>query len=229
VSAVPAAILLAAGALAALASDSVLFVGAVVLALLVPCLRSPRRRVYLFGIGVSAGLLFLVTPWLENVGSHPFWPGPILPVIGELTITREELASAALASLQLAAVGLAFAVYALRLDHDSLLGAAGWARRSSLAVALATRLVPTLERDAHGLVEALQGRGVEVYGARAHARLLSPLLGGSLERALNLAEAMEARGFGRAGRTRTPRRGWTPLDAVALAAAALIVGVALWS
>jgi energy-coupling factor transporter transmembrane protein EcfT len=68
-----------------------------------------------------------------------------------------------------------------------------------------------------------------VHGARAHARLLSPLLGGSLERALNLAEAMEARGFGRAGRTRTPRRGWTPLDAVALAAAAVIVGVALWS
>ena len=228
-SAVPAAILLAAAALAALVSDSLVFVGALVVALLVPCLKSPRRRMYLFGIGVSAGLLFLVTPWLENVGSHPLWPGPILPVIGELTITREELASAALGSLRLAAVGLAFAVYALRLDHDSLLGAAGWARRSSLAVALATRLVPTLERDARGLVEALQGRGVEVQGARAHARLLSPLLGGSLERALNLAEAMEARGFGRAGRTRTPRRGWTRIDAVAVAAALVIVGVALWS
>jgi energy-coupling factor transport system permease protein len=227
-SAVPAAILLAAVALAALVTDSLVLVGALVVALLIPCLRSPRRRLYLFGIGVSAGLLFVVTPWLENVGAHPFWPGPVVPVIGELTITREELASAALASLRLAAVGLAFAVYALRLDHDSLLGAAGWARRSSLAVALATRLVPTLERDAHGLVEALQGRGIEVHGARARARLLSPLLAGSLERALNLAEAMEARGFGRAGRTRTPRPGWTRLDGAALAAAAAIVGLALW-
>ena len=40
---------------------------------------------------------------------------------------------------------------------------------------------------------------------RAHARLFSPLLAGSLERGMNLAEAMEARGFGRAGRTRAPR------------------------
>ena len=80
-----------------------------------------------------------------------------------------------------------------------------FARRSVLAMALATRLVPTLERDAAGLVEALRGRGVEVTGARGRARLLAPLLAGSLERALNLAEAMEARGYGRPGGTRTPR------------------------
>ena len=99
-------------------------------------------------------------------------------------------------------------MYALLLDHDRLLGAASWARRSALAVALATRLVPTLERDAVGLVESLRGRGVEVEGARARARLLSPLLAGSLERGLNLAEAMEARGFGRpAARARRRRPG----------------------
>ena len=68
---------------------------------------------------------------------------------------------------------------------------------------------PTLERDAAGLVEALRGRGARVEGMRARARLLSPLLAGSLERGLNLAEAMEARGFGRAGRTRAPAPPWT--------------------
>jgi len=218
----------AALALAALVSDQLAFVAAIVVVLLVPCLRSPRRRLYLFGVGVSAGALFLLTPWIENIGSHPFWPGPILPVIGELTVTREELRSAALAALRLAAVGLAFAVYALRVDHDSLLGASGWARRSSLGVALATRLVPTLERDAVGLVESLRGRGVVVEGARARARLLSPLLAGSLERGLNLAEAMEARGFGRAGRTRAPRPSWSRLDRLALVAAPFVVMGALW-
>ena len=70
---------------------------------------------------------------------------------------------------------------------------------------LATRLFPTLGRDAAGYVEALRGRGVEVEGLRGRARLLSPLLAGSLERSLNLAESMEARGFGRPGRTRAPR------------------------
>ena len=55
--------------------------------------------------------------------------------------------------------------------------------------------MPLLERDARDLREALRGRGVEL----APARLLSPLLAGSLERGLNVAEAMEARGYGRAG------------------------------
>ena len=44
---------------------------------------------------------------------------------------------------------------------------------------------------------ALRGRGVRGLGTAS--RLLSPLLAGSLERGLNLAEAMEARGYGRAG------------------------------
>jgi energy-coupling factor transport system permease protein len=88
--------------------------------------------------------------------------------------------------------------------------------------------VPTLERDGRGLLEALRGRGVEVRGVGGHARLLSPLLAGSLERGLNLAEAMEARGYGRPGGTRAPTvRG--PLDRPALvAAAALVLAGALW-
>jgi energy-coupling factor transporter transmembrane protein EcfT len=107
--------------------------------------------------------------------------------------------------------------------------AAGFARRSALAVAMATRLVPTLERDAAGLREAVRGRGVSVEGARGYARLLSPLVAGSLERAASLAEAMEARGYGRAGSTRAPRPPWTRLDraAVALAALPVVMGL-LW-
>jgi len=227
-SAVPAAALLAALGFAALVADSLWAVAAITLVLLAVCLRAPRgrRRVYLAGVAISAGTVFVLWPWLENVGSHPFWPGPIVPVLGELTVTREELRLAAFYSLRFAAVGLASAAYALLLDHDQLLGAASWARRSALAVALATRLVPTLERDAHGLVEALRGRGVEVAGVRARARLMSPLLAGSLERGLNLAEAMEARGFGRPGRTRAPSAPWTLTDRIALVAAPAF---ALWS
>ena len=52
--------------------------------------------------------------------------------------------------------------------------AGGRLRRSVLAVALATRLVPTLERDAAGFVEALRGRGVAVEGVRGRARLALP-------------------------------------------------------
>jgi energy-coupling factor transporter transmembrane protein EcfT len=230
VSAVPAAALLAALALAALLADSIWAVAAIAVVLLVPCLRASRaqRRLYLASVAISSGMVFLLWPWLQNTGSHPFWHGPIVPVLGELTVTREELRLAALYALRFAAVGLASAAYVLLLDHDRLLGAASWARRSALAVALATRLVPTLERDAVGLVEALHGRGIEVKGLRARARLLSPLLAGSLERGLNLAEAMEARGFGRPGRTRVPAPSWTLADKLALGAAPLIALGALW-
>ena len=66
-------------------------------------------------------------------------------------------------------------------------------------------------------------------GLHGHAALLSPLLAGSLERGLNLAEAMEARGFGRPGRTRAPAPSWRPVDALAVAAgAAFVVAGALW-
>ena len=226
----PAAALLGALAVAALLADHVTSVGAIALLLLVLCVRGPkgRRALYLWGTLVSAAWVALLTPLLAAEGSHYLWEGPTVPVLGPLAVTAEELEAGLLSALRLAAVGLAFAAYALLLDHDRLVQAAGFARRSSLAVALATRLVPTLERDARGLIEALRGRGVEVRGVRGHARLLSPLLAGSLERGLNLAEAMEARGYGRAGATRAPSpRG--PLDRPALLAAAVLVLVGvLW-
>jgi energy-coupling factor transporter transmembrane protein EcfT len=45
---------------------------------------------------------------------------------------------------------------------------------------------------------------------------------------MNLAEAMEARGFSRAGRTRAPAPPWTAVDRLALAVAPLIALGALW-
>jgi energy-coupling factor transport system permease protein len=174
---------------------------------------------------VTGLTVFTLTPFVEVIGSHPLWTGPTIPVVGTLDVTTEELRNGLFQALRLVAVGLAFAAYALLLDHDRLLAAAGWARRSTLAVALATRLVPVLERDARDLRTALQGRRVELGAMRR----LSPLLAGSLERGLSLAEAMEARGYGRPGRTRAPSPPWRALDHAVLAGAvALVVVGALW-
>jgi energy-coupling factor transport system permease protein len=226
----PAAALLAALGATALMANRGATVAAIAALLLAVCLRAgARARPYLVGIGFTSGSLFVLTPFVESIGSHVLWSGPLVPVLGYLDVTREELSFAAVQGLRLAGVSLAFAVYALLLDHDRLLRSARFARRSVLAVALATRLVPTLERDAAGMIEALRGRGVRVTGARGYARLASPLLAGSLERGLNLAEAMEARGYGRAGGTRAPRAPWSLLDHTALAAAVAIAAVGwLW-
>jgi energy-coupling factor transport system permease protein len=218
--------LLGAVAVAAFLVDRLAVLALLTLVLLAVCLRAPRgpRRMYLLGTLISAGGVFVLTPFFETLGSHPLWTGPVVPVLGQLDVTREELLSATENALRLACVGLAFAAYALLLDHDRLLSAARFARPA----ALATRLLPTLERDASGFVEALRGRGVEVAGLRGRAALLSPLLASSLERGLNLAEAMEARGYGRPGRTSVPAPSWRVRDYAAVVLAVLIVVGAIW-
>lgn len=226
-----AAALLAALAGAAFLTDRVWLVGAIVVLLLAACLRAPRgrRRIYLVAALVSSVGVVVLSPFVSTAGAGELlWDGPIVPVLGQLDVTSVEVRDAVLSGLRLAAVTLAFAVYALLLDHDRLVSAAGRARRSALMVALATRLVPSLERDAVGLAESVRGRGVELSGARGYATLVSPLVAGSLERATRLAEAMEARGYGRPGATRAPRPPWTSVDRVVIGLAAAIVAVAVW-
>jgi energy-coupling factor transport system permease protein len=228
---VPAAALLGAVAVAALLLDHVVPLAVVTAALAALCLQAPRWRLrpYLYGTVMSALGVFLLWPFLQTTGVDVLWEGPVVPVLGLLDVTREEIALAAVSALRLAAVGLAFSAYALLLDHDRLVAAASYARRSALAVALATRLVPTLERDAVGLAEAVRGRGLEVTGVRGRARLLSPLVAGSLERAANLAEAMEARGFGSGRSSRAPSPPWRHADRLALVLGGFLIGVAaLW-
>ena len=228
----PAALLLAAAGTTALLTDRLWAVVLLTLVLLAVCLRAPaeRRGVYLFGALMSGLGVLVLSPFLwSSPEGTVLWEGPTIPVLGPLDITTTELFEAALNAFRLTALGLAFAAYALLLDHDRLVAAAGGARRSALAVALATRLVPSLERDAYGLAESVRGRGVRLEGARGYATLLSPLVAGSLERATNLAEAMEARGFGRPGVTRAPRPPWSVRDRLAVVAAVLLVVVAvLW-
>jgi energy-coupling factor transport system permease protein len=225
----PAAALLAALAAAALLAHRPATVAVIAAGLLVVAFRAPRarRRLYLIGVLVSCVSLVVITPFVESIGVHVLWSGPTIPVLGTLDVTSEELRNGVVQALRLGSVMLAFAVYALMLDHDRLVQSAGFARRSVLAVALATRLIPTLERDERGLIEALRGRGLAPEGVRGHAALLSPLLAGSLERGLGLAEAMEARGFGRPGRTRVPRPPWGAPDWLAIVGSVAIVVMGL--
>jgi energy-coupling factor transport system permease protein len=229
---VPATLLFAAAGGAGLLAHRLPALGILAAALLAVVLRAPvtRRMPYLFG-AIATGLgVFVVSPLVATVGYDVLWEGgPTIPVLGQLDVTTEELREAARNGLRLATLGLAFSAYALLVDHDRLVAAVGFAPRSALAVALATRLVPSLEPDAAGLAEAVRGRGVPLRGARGYARLLSPLVAGSLERATNLAEAMEARGFGRGRRSRAPEPRWSALDRVAVGGGLALLSLgALW-
>ena len=179
-------------------------------------LRAGAGGPYLVGTLVSGFVLFLFSPLVARYGGVGIPEGPEVPVIGQLDVCTSEVSEALFQSLRLIAVGLAFAAYALLLDLDGLLLAGGRLRRSVLAVALATRLVPTLERDAAGYVEALRGRGLVVEGVRGRARLISPLVAGSLERSQPRRVDGSAGSAGRPDPRRRPP--WTALDRVAIVA-----------
>ena len=190
-------------------------VAVICVVLLLAALRAPakRRWPYLVGTLTSALLVVFVTPFVEVIGSHPLWIGPTIPVLGRLDVTREELANGL---FQGCASRRSVSPSRSTRCGSTTTGCsrrAGWARRSTVAVALATRLLPVLERDARDLRLALRGRRAE-FGPM---RLLSPLVAGSLERGLNVAEAMEARGYGRpAARARRGPAG-RALDRLAVA------------
>ena len=227
----PAAVVLAAAGAAALLADRIATIAAIAAILFLATLRAPRRRRWPYLVGsIASGLgIFAVSPFVATEGFRVLWSGPVVPVLGALDVTVEELRIASANGLRITAASFAFAAYALLVDHDRLLSAASFARRSAFTAVLATRLIPTLERDAIGLGEAVRGRGLETSGFRARARLLSPLVASSLERGQNLAEAMEARGFGRAGRTRVPSPPWGAWDVAAVAGAtALVAAAGLW-
>ena len=155
----------------------------------------------------TALLVFLINPFVSVQGLTPIWHGPHIPLL-DTEITQEELAFGAAAALRIFASALAVAAFVRIADGDLVLnGVSRVAPRSAMIVALAARLLPTLERDAAGIALAARARGVRRRPAGdAAADLVSPLVSLSLERSLGLAEAMEARGYGGGRRTREPGR-----------------------
>ncbi|HBY92490.1 MAG: energy-coupling factor transporter transmembrane protein EcfT [Ardenticatenaceae bacterium] len=119
-----------------------------------------------------------------------------------------DLAIAATASLRLVALTSAFFLF-FRTTAPEDLGNAlvQMGLPYSVAFILSTSLqfVPIISRKAQNIVDAQRSRGIPLEPGPAAVRhipaLLAPLLIQAFQLADELAEAMESRGFGRAGRT----------------------------
>src|SRR4051812_50223411 len=106
--------------------------------------------------------VFVISPLVQTLGSHPLWTGPTVPVLGPLDVTHEELSVALFQSLRLTAVALAAAVYALLLDHDRLFASPWVARRSAPPGAPPARPRPAPQRGACGACRGAPGGGGRV-------------------------------------------------------------------
>jgi energy-coupling factor transport system permease protein len=104
------------------------------------------------------------------------------------------------------------------------------AHELAMMTTIALRFIPTLHDEAQKITRAQAARGADfsqggpIRRARAMLPVLVPLTVGAFRRADELAEAMESRGYrGGEGRTRYREPCFRARDAIALAAAMLVV------
>ena len=242
----PLAVLGIAAVVVAFSTDHPLVLGAVAAGALALFRAAPGRpsRWFLLGGAISGLSLALLNPFVSAEGDLILWRGPEVALI-DLEITLEEVLAGIATGVRLFAVAVMVGAVLAHMDADRLQAqVARVAPRSALTCALAARLMPTLERDARAIVETARLRGVALAEGRWPGRLRRaaplalPLLGSSLERGLDVAEAMTARGYGSGPRSRIAESPHTAperltlaigLALCAVAAATIALGLAAYS
>ncbi|HEY8303738.1 MAG TPA: energy-coupling factor transporter transmembrane component T [Solirubrobacteraceae bacterium] len=147
---------------------------------------------------------------------------------GQGNLTVEALVYGTIVALKVTILMLATTLASLAVDPDELLRVVRrLSFRSALTASLATRMIPVLANDARRLAEAQRTRVLAPTGARARIRLLSAMIGNSLDRAMDVAATLELRGFAEARRAPRLRRPWSRHDVAFAASASAAAMVAL--
>jgi energy-coupling factor transport system permease protein len=116
---------------------------------------------------------------------------------GQGNLTLEALVYGGVIALKVTLLILITALAGLAIDPDELLRMfRRLSFRSALTATLATRMLPLLAADSRRLAEAQRTRpGGGSGGARGRVALLSAVVAGSLDRAMDVAATLEVRGF----------------------------------
>jgi energy-coupling factor transport system permease protein len=151
-----------------------------------------------------------------------------LPVFGQTDVTLEATVSGAVLGLRAIALVMCGALYTAAIDPDEVLRLfRRFSFHSALTATLATRMVPILARDARRLADAQRCRPGR---PPSRVQLMRAATSGVLDRALDVAAALEVRGYGAARRApRAPgaRRPWSRHDYAFAASAGAIAGLAI--
>lgn len=103
------------------------------------------------------------------------------------------------------------------------------ARLAPLAVSgsVAWSFLPAASQAFTDIREAQAARGHAIRSGRDVLPIVIPLLDGSLGRALTMSESLEARGFGTAVASESPKRSWLPLFGALLVVGCVLVAYAI--
>jgi energy-coupling factor transport system permease protein len=120
-----------------------------------------------------------------------------LPLLGHTDITLEATVNGAVLGLRAVVLIMVGALYTAAIDPDQVLRLfRRLSFRSALSATLATRMVPVLIRDSRRLADAQRCRSGRPPSRLALMRAVSS---GVLDRALDVAAALEVRGYGAHG------------------------------
>lgn len=155
-----------------------------------------------------------------------------VPVLGPLDVTLEATVYGAILALRALVLVLLFRLFSAGIDPDEVLRMSRRASlRSALTATLALRVLPMLRRDARRLADAQRCRppvGGSQGGSAPRVALLRAVTANTLDRSLDLAAALELRGYGGARRPARAHRPWSRHDlAFAGAALALLAGMTI--
>ena len=149
------------------------------------------------------------------------------PIIGG-AITLEAVIAGAVNGLALFTILVVFAAFNAVVDHYQLLRATPpFLFQAGVVLSIAITFVPQMVLSAREIRQAQRIRGHRFRGLRDLLPLVMPLLASGLERAIQLAETMEARGFGGAVRPRSRREALAAQAGVLAALLALLTGLSL--
>ncbi|MCJ7818787.1 MAG: energy-coupling factor transporter transmembrane protein EcfT [Syntrophales bacterium] len=139
-------------------------------------------------------------------GDHVLATAPFrLPVVGQPVITLEAIAFGAVMTLKLVVIISVFVLINLTVHPDDIMAVLLKMRlpyKSVLVTSLSTRFVPCLVEDMGRISDGYRTRGVQLDAGswikklKNRAKITIALLSNSLDRAVQVAEAMEARAFG---------------------------------
>jgi len=215
-------------AIAALMASNPILLGAVTVAVLAAgALAGVGRqlgRAALWGVPVALAIM-LVNALVTRDGLTVILRLGDLPILGQTDVTLEATVYGAMLGLRAVALILCGLLYTLAVDPDEVLRLFRRVSfRSALTAAVATRMVPVLIRDGRRLADAQRCRPGPPPSRLA---LMRAACTGVLDRALDVAAALEVRGYGSARRPPAHRRAYSRHDVAFLASAVAIVAVSV--